>query len=62
MLYDENCNGSLETLGLGNEVEDAFVGAACMIRAAVISGDYIADELEQELDGRSGRSKSPKRN
>ena len=32
------------------EVEDAIVNAACMIRATVITGDYIADALEQELD------------
>ena len=50
VLYDENGTGSLELLGLGKEVEDAIVSTACMIRAAVITGDYIADALEQELD------------
>ena len=50
VLYDENGTGSLELLGLGKEVEDAIVNAACMIRATVITGDYIADALEQELD------------
>lgn len=50
VLYDEDGTGSLELLGLGKDLEDAIVGTACMIRAAVITGDYVAEALEQELD------------
>lgn len=50
VLYDENGSGSLEVLGLGKEVEDAIIDAVRVIRAIVITGDYIADALEQELD------------
>ena len=49
-LYDENGTGDLELLGLGKEVEDAIIGTACLIRAAVVTGDYIAAALEEELD------------
>ena len=48
VLYDENGSGSFELLGLGQEVEDAIV--AGLIRAAVVTGDYIAQALEEELD------------
>ncbi len=50
VLYDENGRGSFELLGLGQEVEDAIVATAGLIRAAVVTGDYIAQALEEELD------------
>ena len=50
VLYDENGTGNLEILGLGQDVEDAIINTVALIRAAVITGDYIADALEQELD------------
>ncbi len=50
VLYDEDGTGDLELLGIGQEVEDAILATAAMIRAAVITGDYIAEALEQELD------------
>ena len=50
VLYDENGTGDLELLGIGPEVEEAIINTVGLIRAAVITGDYIADALEQELD------------
>lgn len=50
VLYDENGTGDLELLGIGPEVEEAIISTVGLIRAAVITGDYIADALEQELD------------
>lgn len=50
VLYDENGTGDIKLLGIGKDIEDAIISTAEMIRAAVITGDYIADALEQELD------------
>lgn len=50
VLYDEDEAGSLEVLGLGKEVEDAVLNTVALIRASVITGDYIADALDRELD------------
>lgn len=50
VLYDENGTGDLEILGLGKEIEEAILNTVGLIRAAVITGDYIAAALEQELD------------
>ncbi len=50
VLYDENGTGDLELLGIGKEVEEAIINTVCLIRAAVITGDYVAAVLEEEMD------------
>lgn len=50
VLYDEDGTGDLHLLGLGDEVEAAIIDTICMIRSAVIAGDYIAETLDEELD------------
>ncbi len=50
VLYDEDGSGSLEVLGLGKEVEDAIVELVGAIRDIVITGDYLAEALDEKLD------------
>ncbi len=50
VLYGEDGEEQLQILGLGKEVEDAITASMEVVRAALITGDYIADALDQELD------------
>ena len=50
ILLDSEGDGTLELIGIGKEVEEQMIIAANNILTMMAVGDYIAEQLDKELD------------
>ena len=57
VLLDEEGDGVLELVGIGPEVEAAMIEAAAAILEMMAVGEYVAEQLDRELEKLEGQLK-----